>query len=223
MSEKVTLSDLSNGAVPTNATPVGMPKKLDTSNVKDVNVNEVSVVNKPKEIESTGNPMLDKAFEGIDDTINRLQNETNAIYAEGEEKRIEEAIDNDTDSIEDALSNNKTNNAVVVHKFDEEIPSTTENKQPEPVQETKPEKPVTIEKTVNDSAPVAGTEKKNIIMADPSIYDEDEHLFDGIEDDDMKYLDDEEDNSNEDIDDEDEKAITEEIKKNLMMKMNIMT
>lgn len=220
MSEKVTLSDLSNGAVPTNATPVGMPKKLDTSNVKDVNVNEVSVVNKPKEIEGTGNPMLDKAFEGIDDTINRLQNETNAIYAEGKEKRIEEAIDNDTDSIEDALSNNKTNNAVVVHKFDEEVPSTTENKQPEPVQETKPEKPVTIEKTVNDSAPVAGTEKKNIIMADPSIYDEDEHLFDGIEDDDMKYLDDEEDNSNEDIDDEDEKAITEEIKKTIRNEVN---
>ena len=220
MSENVTLSDLSNGAIPT-ATPVGMPKKLNTANVKEANINEAVIQSKPEEIVGTGNPMLDKAFEGVDKTINRLQSETNEIYREGEEKRIEQAIENDgdIDSIDETLSSNNTN-TVVVHKFEDEVVPTS-NPVVNPESVVVEEKPVTIEKTVEVSAPVAGTKKENIIMAaDQSVYDEDEHLFDGIEDDDMKYLDEDEVSEEEKEDEADEKAKTEEIKETIRKEVN---
>lgn len=221
--ENVSLSELANGAVPT-AAPVGMPvkPKLNTANVKDVDISEVSVVTEPKPVEGTGNPMLDKAFEGLDDTISRLQNETDTLYNKGREERIQKAVDDaDIDSVDDTES---SPSAVVVHKFDDEASAVQENIKPTaPVEEeiTQPviKKPMMVEQTVEVSAPVAGTKKENIVMAaDPSVYDDDpdEHLFDGIEDEDMKYLDDEDDSSDsEDKDDAEEKAKTEEIKEKI--------
>lgn len=224
--ENVSLSELANGAVPT-AAPVGMPvkPKLDTSKAKDVSLSEVSIVTEPKPVEGTGNPMLDKAFEGLDDTINRIQDETNALYNKGQEERIQKSID---DADIDSVDSESTPNAVVVHKFDDEVSAETsvqqENKT-SPVKEDKPQpviikKPETVEQTVEVSAPVAGTKKENIVMAaDPSVYDDDpdEHLFDGIEDEDMKYLDDDEEDSSDstDTDEAEEKAKTEEIKEKI--------
>ena len=224
----VSLSDLANGAIPT-ATPVGMPTKpkLNTSNVREANLSEAVLPVEQKPIEGTGNPMLDRAFEGIDSTISRLQSETNALYTKGQEERIEKAIDEDDadiDSIDETLTSNSSN-TVVVHSFenDEQVESIV----PEPTPVTVPEKkqPVTVEKTVEVSAPVSGTKKENIIIAaDTSVYDDDpdDHLFDGIEDEDMKYLDeDEEETSNSEISkEEDEKAKTEEIKENIRHEVN---
>ena len=224
--ENVSLSELANGAVPT-AAPVGMPvkPKLDTSKAKDVSLSEVSIVTEPKPVEGTGNPMLDKAFEGLDDTINRIQDETNALYNKGQEERIQKSID---DADIDSVDSESTPSTVVVHKFDDEVSAETsvqqENKT-SPVKEDKPQpviikKPETVEQTVEVSAPVAGTKKENIVMAaDPSVYDDDpdEHLFDGIEDEDMKYLDDDEEDSSDstDTDEAEEKAKTEEIKEKI--------
>lgn len=212
--ENVTLSDLSSGAVPT-ATPVGMPvkPKLDTSSVTEANIKEVAVPNEPNVVEGTGNPMLDKAFLGIDDAISRLQTETNETYEKGEEQRIEEAISSDNTDIDtiDETLNSTTSNTVLVHKFNEEPTETEQTVKPSPVVE---EKPVKIEKTVEVSAPVAGTKSENIVMVkDESVYDEDEHLFDGIEDEDLKYLDEDESSEDEDKkEEEDEKAKTEKVK-----------
>lgn len=220
--ENVSLSELANGAVPT-AAPVGMPvkPKLDTSRAKDVSLSEVSIVTEPKPVEGTGNPMLDKAFEGLDDTINRIQNETDDLYNKGREERIQKSIDDaDIDSVDSELEPS----AVVVHKFDDD--TTTKSpvqvhkniKTEAPVEdEVQPviKKHMTVEQTVEVSAPVSGTKKENIVMvADPSVYDDDpdEHLFDGIEDEDMKYLD---DDSSDSTDDAEEKAKTEEIKEKI--------
>lgn len=214
--ENVTLSDLSSGAVPT-ATPVGMPvkPKLDTSSVTEANIREAVVPSEPNVVEGTGNPMLDKAFLGVDDAISRLQTETNETYEKGEEQRIEEAInsdDTDIDTIDETL-NSATSNTVLVHKFDEEPTETAQTVKPSPAPVVE-EKPVKIEKTVEVSAPVAGTKSENIVMVeDESVYDEDEHLFDGIEDDDLKYLDEDESSDDEDKkEEEDEKAKTEKVK-----------
>ena len=214
--ENVTLSDLSNGAVPT-ATPVGMPvkPKLDTSSATEANIKEVVVPSTPNVVEGTGNPMLDKAFLGVDDAISRLQTETNEMYEKGEEQRIEEAIssdDTDIDTIDETL-NSATSNTVLVHKFDQEPTETTQTVKPSPAPVVE-EKPVKIEKTVEVSAPVAGTKSENIVMVeDESVYDEDEHLFDGIEDEDLKYLDEDESSDDEDKkEEEDEKAKTEKVK-----------
>nr|DAJ46701.1 MAG TPA: hypothetical protein [Caudoviricetes sp.] len=213
--ENVTLSDLSSGAVPT-ATPVGMPvkPKLDTSSVTEANIKEVVVPNEPNVVEGTGNPMLDKAFLGVDDAISRLQTETNETYEKGEEQRIEEAISSDNTDIDtiDETLNSATSNTVLVHKFDEEPTETAQTVKPSPAPVE--EKPVKIEKTVEVSAPVAGTKSENIVMVeDESVYDEDEHLFDGIEDDDLKYLDEDESSEDEDKkEEEDEKVKTEKVK-----------
>ena len=214
--ENVTLSDLSSGAVPT-ATPVGMPvkPKLDTSSVTEANIKEVVVPNEPNVVEGTGNPMLDKAFLGVDDAISRLQTETNETYEKGEEQRIEEAISSDNTDIDtiDETLNSATSNTVLVHKFDEEPTETAQTVKPSPAPVVE-EKPVKIEKTVEVSAPVAGTKSENIVMVeDESVYDEDEHLFDGIEDDDLKYLDEDESSEDEDKkEEEDEKVKTEKVK-----------
>lgn len=220
--ENVTLSDLANGAIPT-ATPVGMPTKpkLNTENVKEVNVNEVVLPSEQKPVEGTGNPMLDKAFLGLDSTIDRIQSETDSLYEKGQENRIEEAIesDNDIDNIDDT----STSNTVVVHKFDEEVLVSDSTTSTVTNQDEKPTTIEIIEKTVDVSAPVSGTKKKNIVMVqDESVYDEDEHLFDGIEDEDAKYLDDDEDgeSSSDKNDEDDEKAKTEEIKNTIRQEIN---
>lgn len=215
----VSLSDLANGAVPT-ATPVGMPVKprLNAETAREVNINEVSIAKKEEQIVGTGNPMLDKAFEGLDTTIGRLQHESAELYEKGAEQRIQQSIEsnNDIDSIDDS----STSNTVIVHKFDEEtiVPTQTTTTQVEEIQQPIIKKPAVVEQQVETAAPVAGTKKEKVNMVeDQSVYDDpDDHLFDGIDDEDMKYLDDDEETEEKDSSsDEEEKAKTEEIKEKI--------
>lgn len=225
MSENVTLSELANGAVPT-ATPVGMPvkPKLDTNNVKEVNIAEVvlpgdngSMVGK-----GTGNPMLDAAFEGLDTTIDRLANESTELIEKGNEERIERAIEENDGDIDNDDVNVVTAKTIKVNTFDDIAVNN---------------KPVMVEQQVEVSAPVAGTKTETVSMVqdasvydaveDPNAvaYDEDDHLFDGIEDEDMKFLDDEEESSSdedtsESSNDDDAKARQEAIKQNIRQEIS---
>ena len=231
MSENnVTLSDLANGAIPT-ASPVGMPtKKLDKSNIHDVNLNDVALPSeKGKPVEGTGNPMLDAAFLGIDETIDRLSNESTEIYQKGEMERIEKAVNSDTDLDNDDILESTSSNTIRVNKFDDNIitNNNTVAYNDDNVHIITPNKPDMIEQEVRNSAPVAGTKKENIsIVKDPSIYDDtdDDDLFANIEDEDLKFLDDEEEDSENSSDEskekEEEKIKTEEIKKNIRNEMN---
>ena len=237
MSENVTLSELANGAVPT-ATPVGMPAKpkLNTKNVKEANLAEVvlpgddgSVVGK-----GTGNPMLDAAFEGLDSTIDRLATESTELIEKGNEERIEQAIENgDADIDDDDDVNVIAAQTIKVNTFDDvQLKSTSSN----PVEVVAPSetvsitKPAMVEQEVDVSAPVAGTKKETISMVqDASVYDavnatddEDDHLFDGIDDEDMKFLDDDEssDDTTESDEEDDAKAKQEAIKQNIRQEIN---
>lgn len=214
----VTLSELANGAIPV-ATPVGMPvkPKLNTNNVVDANLSDAVLPSeKNKPVEGFGNPMIDKAFEGLDSTIERLNNESYDLYQKGREERIQESIENDNsiDNDDDILDSNMSN-TIRVNSFDD-IPTTPTVNNSVPVVET-------TEQKVKTSAPVSGTETKTIsIVKDTSVYDEDDHLFDGIDDEDMKFLDDDdasEDTENSEEEDDD-KQKTELIKQSIRSEMN---
>jgi hypothetical protein len=229
MSENnVTLNDLSNGAKPV-AAPVGMPARprLNTKNVKEANLTEAVLPGKDQQpTNGTGNPMLDAAFLGLDSTIDRLASESQALINKGNEERIERAIDsNDGDIDNEDEVNTIQPTTIKVNKFDDiETASTVTNTPIPATEEVKTvsiSKPVMVEKVVENSAPVAGTKKENIsIVADDSIYDDDDHLFDGIDDEDMKFLDDEEETDNEETEaSKDEKAKTEAIKNTIRNEM----
>ena len=85
--EKVSLSTLAEGAIPT-ATPE-MPTrlpKLDPKTVKDVNVSEVVQPKKSNQVQTEmGNPMIDSALQGLDDAIERTRQESLEIVKKGEE------------------------------------------------------------------------------------------------------------------------------------------
>jgi|GEM_PF-1761278 len=246
MSENVTLSELANGAIPT-ATPVGMPvkPKLDTKNVKEANLAEAVLPGDDGSVEGmgTGNPMLDAAFEGLDSTIDRLAAESTELIEKGNEERIEQAIENgDTDIDDDDDVNVIAAQTIKVNTFDDGAHFKYNNSNP--VEVVKPSetvsitKPIMVEQEVDVSAPVAGTKKETISMVqDASVYDtvedpnvvnntddEDDHLFDGIDDEDMKFLDDEEDDSSDDTTESDEeddvKAKQEAIKQNIRQEIN---
>ena len=231
MSENVTLSDLSNGAVPT-ASPVGMPAKpkLNTKNVREANISEVVLPGDNGSVEGkgTGNPMLDAAFEGLDSTIDRLTAESTELIEKGNEERIERAIEEDgTDIDNDDEVNLIQPTTIKVNSFDTDVVNNAPVVEPVAVTETVTiTKPVMVEQEVDNSAPVAGTKKENIAMVeDPSVYDdEDDHLFDGIDEEDMKFLDDEEDSNNEESEtstnEEDAKAKSEAIKANIRQEIN---
>ena len=217
MSENVTLSDLASGAQPTVAPMNGMPAKpkLDTSKVREVNPNEVAIPEEVKPVEGTGNPMLDSAFKGLDETIARQAAESMAIIEQGNEKRLAQALETEDDNIDvDEDVNVVAPSVIKVNKFDDEITTTNTNVVSEPVQPSESvsiTKPAMVETTVEDSAPVSGTVEKNITMVeDTSVYDEDDHLFDGL--DDIDEIDTEEESNEEDTSDEDDKAKTEAIK-----------
>jgi hypothetical protein len=228
MSENVTLSELANGAIPT-ATPVGMPvkPKLNTKNVKEANLAEAVLPGDNGSVEGkgTGNPMLDAAFEGLDSTINRLATESTELIKKGNEERIEQAIENG--DVDDDDVNVIAAQTIKVNTFDNDV-------QPETISITKP---AMVEHEVDVSAPVAGTKKETISMVqDASVYDtvedpnvinntddEDDHLFDGIDDEDMKFLDDEDESSEdttESNEEDDTKAKQEAIKQNIRQEIN---
>ena len=219
----VSLSDLSNGATPV-AAPVGMPEKpkLDTSKVKDVNINEVVVPSEPQVIEGTGNPMLDKAFLGLDETVSRLAQESSEIIEKGNEERIEAAVSSpDADIDDDDTVNVVAPTTIKVNKFDDVPPvvNNTPVENVQPAEKVSITKPVMTETTVENSAPVSGTKEEKISMVeDTSVYDEDEHLFDGIEN--IDDIDDEENTTEDDTEDTDDKAKTEAIKENIRQEIN---
>ena len=246
MSENVTLSELANGAVPT-ATPVGMPvkPKLNTKNVKEANLAEAVLPGDDGSVEGkgTGNPMLDAAFEGLDSTIDRLAAESTELIEKGNEERIEQAIENgDADIDDDDDVNVIAAQTIKVNTFDD-AQLTYNNSNPTGLVAVAPSetvsitKPVMVEQEVDVSAPVSGTKKETISMVqDTSVYDtvedpnvvnntddEDDHLFDGIDDEDMKFLDDEDESSEDTTETNEEdntKAKQEAIKQNIRQEIN---
>ena len=87
--EKVSLSTLAEGAIPTAAPemPTKLPK-LDPKTVKDVNVSEVVQPKKSNQVQTEmGNPMIDSALQGLDDAIERTRQESLEIVEKGEEER----------------------------------------------------------------------------------------------------------------------------------------
>lgn len=220
----VSLSDLANGAVPT-AAPVGMPvkPKLDTSNVKSVNLNDVALPGESsKPTEGTGNPMLDQAFLGIDKTIDRLAEESTALIEKGNEERIEQAFKNgDSDIDNDEEVNTVRPATLKVKAFD--LTAADFTSEPKKEEEVKPVE--TEEKKVRIAAKVSGTTEAKISMVkDTSVYDEDDDdkLF--IDDEDMKFLEDDDDESEKTAEsseeEEKEKAKNEEIKKTIRQEIN---
>lgn len=216
----VSLSDLANGATPT-AAPVGMPvkPKLDTSNVKPVNLNDVALPGESeKPVEGTGNPMLDQAFLGLDKTIDRLADESAALIEKGNAERIEQAIDNaDGDIDDDDEVNTVHSTTLKVAKFDDS-----------PI--------LKEESTVKVPAAASGTKEATISMVkDTSVYDEpaaaaeeddeDDNLFD-IDDEDMKFLEDEDEEETKETEEESEeqkeleKEKREKIKETIRREIN---
>ena len=100
----VSLSDLSNGAIPTaapsvnhelppGARPISAPlPKLKVNDVKPV---DVSKVVRPKDAdipqEGLGQPLVDKAFKSLDEATERLRQESLEVIKKGEEERAEKA------------------------------------------------------------------------------------------------------------------------------------
>jgi len=223
---EVSLSDLANGAVPT-ATPVGMPTRLDPSKVSDVNMSEVALPSKaddPVAAYSTGNPILDKALGSLDGTTERLASESEKLIKDGEEERLEAALESSEAADIDAIEEN-TSNTIHVQSFDD-APAYQPQQSTAPAPATE-QKSVTVVKTVQDpvetvktevvetAAPVSGTVKKEIKLVPE---DDDDDLFTAIniDDEDMGFLD-EDEKQNDESSDEDDK--TEEIKQNIRQEM----
>ena len=111
----VSLSDLSNGAIPTaapsvnhelppGARPISAPlPKLKVNDVKPV---DVSKVVRPKDAdipqEGLGQPLVDKAFKSLDEATERLRQESLDAIKKGEEERAEKEFleDDDTDILD---------------------------------------------------------------------------------------------------------------------------
>ena len=117
MNNNVSLSSLSNGAIPT-ASPMGMPlPKFKSDEVKDVNKRAVALPpESERPVEGLGNPMIDQAFQNLDSTIDRLQEETNQIYEEGQEQRIEKELDEDDEiSVKEDNNTYKVIIMIIIH------------------------------------------------------------------------------------------------------------
>ena len=143
MNNNVSLSSLSNGAIPT-ASPMGMPlPKFKSDEVKDVNKRAVALPpESERPVEGLGNPMIDQAFQNLDSTIDRLQEETNQIYEEGQEQRIEKELDED-----DEISVKEDNNAYKVNNYDNNnTPSSSTYNDDDLFDEVKEEKDVVVKK-----------------------------------------------------------------------------
>lgn len=119
---KVTLSSLSEGAIPT-ATPQNqnnIPTKLPKFNSNEVREVDRRVVSQPSErerpVEDTGNPMIDQAFKSVDPTIERLRQESIEEIEKGEQERLDTALNNDDDF---DLNSIKSPSVYKVNTFDE--------------------------------------------------------------------------------------------------------
>ena len=200
--EKVSLSTLAEGAIPT-ATPEMPTKlpKLDPKTVKDVNVSEVVQPKKSNQVQTEmGNPMIDSALQGLDDAIERTRQESLDIVEKGEEERIEKLIDEDETvetntnnqrinlvSESDYVSKPKTNDSSDVSFDDEEF-------------------------EFNDN----NSTKNNDMVSTTKVAYKPESINADISDEDMKFLDDE----NNLDEDEDQKNLVTEIKEKIRLEMN---
>ena len=243
MSKDVSLSDLANGAAPT-ATPVGMPPTtLDPNKVADVDISKVAQPGKADEEiakYTTGNPILDSAFKGLDATTERLANESAALVDQGREERLEEALesDNAADDDIDAIEEN-TSGTIHVQNFDDapaQQPAPTQQaeaaisqrvgaqlaKISKKIDEELPDSAKVTEAAM--AAPVTGTVTKPIKLVEdtPTTNDvDDDDLFVDIDAEDMQFLDDDEEEptSEETADAEENKDKTEAIKETIRQEM----
>lgn len=238
--EGVSLSALSEGAIPTASAP-SMPNKLpklDPKSVKEADRHEVALPKASERIqEEMGNPMIDSAFASLDGAIERTREESLEILKKGEEQRIEESLDDDAE-----IDVSTSNNPIIVNKInpapstglddvsfddedeDEEVDFPENYKENEVINMNEVTPKETIEKETTPSVPVeevventpTDTVDKPIkvtnTVATPNVT-----VNADVSDDDLKLLDDEDDD---DIDsDKDKEAITAEIKEKIRVEI----
>ena len=202
--EKVSLSTLAEGAIPT-ATPEMPTKlpKLDPKTVKDVNVSEVVQPKKSNQVQTEmGNPMIDSALQGLDDAIERTRQESLEIVEKGEEERIEKLIDED-ETVE-ANTNNQRINLVSESQYSSK-PKTNDSSDVSFDDE---------EFEFNDNNSTKNND--NDMVSTTKVAYKPESINADISDEDMKFLDDE----NNLDEDEDQKNLVTEIKEKIRLEMN---
>ena len=202
--EKVSLSTLAEGAIPT-ATPEMPTKlpKLDPKTVKDVNVSEVVQPKKSNQVQTEmGNPMIDSALQGLDDAIERTRQESLEIVEKGEEERIEKLIDED-ETVE-TNTNNQRINLVSESEYTSK-PKTNDSSDVSFDDE---------EFEFNDNNSTKNND--NDMVSTTKVAYKPESINADISDEDMKFLDDE----NNLDEDEDQKNLVTEIKEKIRLEMN---
>lgn len=211
MADNITLDQLAENAVPT--APAGIPTKANLNEMSEIqNLTEVAAPSTQDPIESSGNPMLDQAFKGLEDRIKTQQEETNAVYEKGLHERLEQDFVNGTDTTEIPKQKN-----FVINNYEDEQPVAS-TPDPEVIKELA--KPV----EVSTVAPVTGKVKKivNILPDDEtsttddkkSTIEDDINEFKGIEDmtaEDLKYLDGDDDTTTKTSDPEDNGGLDNEV------------
>lgn len=202
--EKVSLSTLAEGAIPTAAPemPTKLPK-LDPKTVKDVNVSEVVQPKKSNQVQTEmGNPMIDSALQGLDDAIERTRQESLEIVEKGEEERIEKLIDED-ETVE-TNTNNQRINLVSESEYTSK-PKTNDSSDVSFDDE---------EFEFNDNNSTKNND--NDMVSTTKVAYKPESINANISDEDMKFLDDESDLD----EDEDQKNLVTEIKEKIRLEMN---
>ena len=202
--EKVSLSTLAEGAIPTAAPemPTKLPK-LDPKTVKDVNVSEVVQPKKSNQVQTEmGNPMIDSALQGLDDAIERTRQESLDIVEKGEEERIEKLIDED-ETVE-TNTNNQRINLVSESQYSSK-PKTNDSSDVSFDDE---------EFEFNDNNSTKNND--NDMVSTTKVAYKPESINADISDEDMKFLDDE----NNLDEDEDQKNLVTEIKEKIRLEMN---
>ena len=202
--EKVSLSTLAEGAIPT-ATPEMPAKlpKLDPKTVKDVNVSEVVQPKKSNQVQTEmGNPMIDSALQGLDDAIERTRQESLEIVEKVEEERIEKLIDED-ETVE-TNTNNQRINLVSESQYSSK-PKTNDSSDVSFDDE---------EFEFNDNNSTKNND--NDMVSTTKVAYKPESINADISDEDMKFLDDE----NNLDEDEDQKNLVTEIKEKIRLEMN---
>lgn len=200
--EKVSLSTLAEGAIPTAAPemPTKLPK-FDPKTVKDVNVSEVVQPKKSNQVQTEmGNPMIDSALQGLDDAIERTRQESLEIVEKGEEERIEKLID------EDETVETNTNNQRINLVSESQYSSKSKTNDSSDVSFDDEE----FEFNDNNST------KNNDMVSTTKVAYKPESINADISDEDMKFLDDE----NNLDEDEDQKNLVTEIKEKIRLEMN---
>lgn len=216
--EGISLSALSEGAIPTATPSVSMMPnrlpKLDPTKVIEADPNVV-VLPAGKDVPQLelGSPLIDDALKNLDGAIERTRQESLEILNKAKEQRIEDNFDND-DTI-----NTVPQNIKLIDPSSKGVSTTIddvsfEDEEDIPEFEFKKEdvKPMN---TVVEQAPVKEAIVNTEIEKPKSIY-KPESINANVSEDDMKLLDDEDDIIDSD---EDKEAATEEIKEKIREEM----